>query len=145
MSRFDYFDLNFWIFICFFFRKTVNLTDVSYEAVKSILSYIYNGEAKVEQSAVPAFFEAVTKFGIDNLLGLGPLDWTDMEFFNSGRGDVFVVGFEKLFNKGKHFDVTIKAEGAFIRAHRNVLSVCSPYFQELLSATDPNEHIECKW
>lgn len=40
-------------------------------------------------------------------------------------------GFHSLF-QGEHLvDVTLAAEGRILKAHKMVLSVCSPYFNEL--------------
>ncbi|ODN04417.1 Longitudinals lacking protein, isoforms H/M/V [Orchesella cincta] len=41
---------------------------------------------------------------------------------------------EGLLRNENLVDITLAAEGRFMKAHKVVLSVCSPYFQELLSA-----------
>lgn len=120
------------------------LEDVTYEAMQSILDYIYKGEVKVKKDAVPAFFGATTALQIEALQGLPALDLTDMEFEYSARGDIFVIGFELMFNASQHFDVTLTTEeGKSIEAHRNVLSVCSPYFRDILSIQEvQNKEVE---
>lgn len=128
-----------------FFQNTVNLEAVSYEAVEAILTYIYKGAVKLDKFKVPAFLQAVNKLGVDNLQNWCKLNLKGkgfVEFDNSARGDVFAAGFEKMFKKKKYFDVTIVAEGQSMLAHRNVLSVCSQYFQGIFSVVNPNEHVE---
>ncbi|XP_066977142.1 uncharacterized protein [Macrobrachium rosenbergii] len=41
--------------------------------------------------------------------------------------------FDQLFQSESFVDVTLACEGHSVKAHRMVLSACSPYFQELLS------------
>ncbi|XP_044761834.1 protein bric-a-brac 1-like isoform X1 [Coccinella septempunctata] len=40
-------------------------------------------------------------------------------------------GFHALYKEEDLVDVTLAAEGKYIKAHKTVLSVCSPYFKEL--------------
>lgn len=37
-------------------------------------------------------------------------------------------------------DVTLAAEGQFVKAHRLVLSVCSPYFRKMFTQMPANQH-----
>ncbi|XP_050680912.1 longitudinals lacking protein, isoforms H/M/V-like [Leptidea sinapis] len=41
--------------------------------------------------------------------------------------------FDTLLEKGIHVDCTLAAEGQTLRAHKVVLSACSPYFENVLS------------
>ncbi|KAL4707183.1 hypothetical protein ACJJTC_009947, partial [Scirpophaga incertulas] len=41
------------------------------------------------------------------------------------------AGFHGLLSRGDLVDVTLAAEGRLLQAHKLVLSVCSPYFQEM--------------
>lgn len=42
-----------------------------------------------------------------------------------------VTSFEALLDKEEFVDVTLTAEGKSLKAHRVLLSACSPYFREL--------------
>jgi len=44
--------------------------------------------------------------------------------------------FENLRDDEAFVDVTLACEGRSIKAHRVVLSACSPYFRELLKVSD---------
>lgn len=39
--------------------------------------------------------------------------------------------FDQIFHDEKYVDVTLVCEGTFIKAHKIVLSACSPYFQQI--------------
>ncbi|XP_045535250.1 protein tramtrack, beta isoform isoform X1 [Papilio machaon] len=49
------------------------------------------------------------------------------------------AGFHGLLSRGDLVDVTLAAEGRILQAHKLVLSVCSPYFQEMFKM-NPNQH-----
>lgn len=49
------------------------------------------------------------------------------------------TGFNSLLQDEDLVDVTLAAEGRYIKAHKTVLSVCSPYFKELFMA-NPCKH-----
>ncbi|KAF2901080.1 hypothetical protein ILUMI_05136 [Ignelater luminosus] len=49
------------------------------------------------------------------------------------------TGFHSLLQDEDLVDVTLAAEGRFIKAHKTVLSICSPYFKELFKA-NPCKH-----
>ncbi|XP_026330113.1 protein tramtrack, beta isoform isoform X2 [Hyposmocoma kahamanoa] len=49
------------------------------------------------------------------------------------------AGFHGLLSRGDLVDVTLAAEGRLLQAHKLVLSVCSPYFQEMFKL-NPTQH-----
>ncbi|XP_050666892.1 protein tramtrack, beta isoform-like isoform X2 [Leptidea sinapis] len=49
------------------------------------------------------------------------------------------AGFHGLLSRGDLVDVTLAAEGRLLQAHKLVLSVCSPYFQEMFTR-NPTQH-----
>ncbi|XP_055385180.1 modifier of mdg4 isoform X9 [Condylostylus longicornis] len=50
------------------------------------------------------------------------------------------AGFHESLCRGDLVDVTLAAEGQFIKAHRLVLSVCSPYFRKMFTQMPTNQH-----
>lgn len=48
-------------------------------------------------------------------------------------------GMHSLFESGDLVDVTLAVEGKYLKAHKMVLSVCSPYFRDLFKA-NPCKH-----
>lgn len=48
-------------------------------------------------------------------------------------------GFQDLLKDEDLVDVTLAAEGRYVKAHKTVLSVCSPYFKELFRV-NPCKH-----
>lgn len=48
--------------------------------------------------------------------------------WNNHRATLFSV-FDTLLEEESLVDVTLSAEGQFLRAHRVILSACSPYFR----------------
>ena len=52
------------------------------------------------------------------------LKWND-------HHSLFFAGLEALYQEGEHSDVVISAGARVFRAHKLVLSLCSPYFQNL--------------
>lgn len=50
------------------------------------------------------------------------------------------AGFHESLCRGDLVDVTLAAEGQLVKAHRLVLSVCSPYFQKMFTQMPPNQH-----
>ncbi|KAL3280150.1 hypothetical protein HHI36_017650 [Cryptolaemus montrouzieri] len=48
-------------------------------------------------------------------------------------------GFQALYKEEDLVDVTLAAEGKYIKAHKTVLSICSPYFKELFRV-NPCKH-----
>ena len=56
---------------------------------------------------------------------------TEQQFclkWNNHRSTLFSV-FDTLLEEESLVDVTLSAEGQFLRAHRVILSACSPYFR----------------
>ncbi|CRK96841.1 CLUMA_CG009870, isoform A [Clunio marinus] len=53
--------------------------------------------------------------------------------------DNITAGFHSLLFRGDLCDVTLAAEGQLLKAHKVVLSICSPYFQEMF-VTNPCQH-----
>lgn len=49
------------------------------------------------------------------------------------------TGFHESLCRGDLVDVTLVAEGQMVKAHRLVLSVCSPLFREMFAAMQPNQ------
>lgn len=66
----------------------------------------------------------------DNQLSLS---WNN---FNSN----FSAGFYASLSRGDLVDVTLAAEGQLVKAHRLVLSVCSPYFRKMFTQMPANQH-----
>lgn len=54
-------------------------------------------------------------------------------------GDNIATGFQNLFERGDLVDCTIAVEGKLFQAHKIVLAICSPYFQEIF-ITNPCKH-----
>ncbi|XP_031625161.1 modifier of mdg4-like isoform X33 [Contarinia nasturtii] len=50
------------------------------------------------------------------------------------------TGFHESLVRGDLVDVTLAAEGQLVKAHRLVLSVCSPYFQQMFTTMPANQH-----
>lgn len=50
------------------------------------------------------------------------------------------AGFHESLCRGDLVDVTLAAEGQLVKAHRLVLSVCSPYFRKMFTQMPPNQH-----
>ncbi|XP_055304633.1 protein abrupt-like isoform X3 [Sitodiplosis mosellana] len=48
-------------------------------------------------------------------------------------------GFQNLFDRGDLVDVTLACDGKLLQAHKIVLAICSPYFQEMF-ITNPCRH-----
>lgn len=53
--------------------------------------------------------------------------------------DNIASGFQSLFDRGDLVDVTIAVENRLIQAHKIVLAICSPYFQEMFQQ-NPCKH-----
>lgn len=53
--------------------------------------------------------------------------------------DNIASGFQNLFDRGDLVDVTIAVENRLIQAHKIVLAICSPYFQEMFQQ-NPCKH-----
>ena len=59
---------------------------------------------------------------------------------------MFIFFLEYILNKfaynlpQKLVDVTLAAEGRYLKAHKMLLSACSDYFQILFSAVTPGQH-----
>lgn len=49
-------------------------------------------------------------------------------------------GFHEVLCQGDLLDVTLAVNGELIKAHRLVLSVCSPYFRKMFSRMPANQH-----
>lgn len=50
------------------------------------------------------------------------------------------AGFHESLCRGDLVDVTLAAEGQLLKAHRLVLSVCSPYFRKMFTQMPANQH-----
>lgn len=50
------------------------------------------------------------------------------------------AGFHESLCRGDLVDVTLAAEGQLVKAHRLVLSVCSPYFRKMFTTMPANQH-----
>uniref|UniRef100_A0A1L8DCL6 BTB domain-containing protein n=1 Tax=Nyssomyia neivai TaxID=330878 RepID=A0A1L8DCL6_9DIPT len=50
------------------------------------------------------------------------------------------AGFHESLVNGDLVDVTLAAEGQLVKAHRLVLSVCSPYFRKMFTNMPANQH-----
>lgn len=61
------------------------------------------------------------------------LSWNN---FNSNLS----AGFHESLCRGDLVDVTLAAEGQLVKAHRLVLSVCSPYFRKMFTQMPANQH-----
>lgn len=48
-------------------------------------------------------------------------------------------GFQSLFDRGDLVDVTLACDGKLLQAHKIVLAICSPYFQDMF-VTNPCRH-----
>lgn len=53
--------------------------------------------------------------------------------------DNIASGFQNLYDRGDLVDVTIACDGKLLKAHKIVLAICSPYFQEMFM-TNPCKH-----
>lgn len=53
--------------------------------------------------------------------------------------DNIASGFQNLFDRGDLVDVTLACDGKLLQAHKIVLAICSPYFQEMF-ITNPCRH-----
>ncbi|XP_055679827.1 sex determination protein fruitless [Lutzomyia longipalpis] len=53
--------------------------------------------------------------------------------------DNIATGFQNLFDRGDLVDVSLACDGKILRAHKIVLAICSPYFQEMF-ITNPCKH-----
>ncbi|XP_063705183.1 modifier of mdg4-like isoform X11 [Culicoides brevitarsis] len=61
------------------------------------------------------------------------LSWNN---FNSNLS----AGFHESLCRGDLVDVTLAADGQLVKAHRLVLSVCSPYFRKMFTQMPANQH-----
>lgn len=50
------------------------------------------------------------------------------------------AGFHESLVQGDLVDVTLAAEGQLVKAHRLILSVCSPYFRKMFTQMPANQH-----
>ncbi|XP_068156867.1 broad-complex core protein isoforms 1/2/3/4/5 isoform X2 [Drosophila tropicalis] len=53
--------------------------------------------------------------------------------------DNIASGFQNLYDRGDLVDVTLACDGKLLQAHKIVLAICSPYFQEIFT-TNPCQH-----
>uniref|UniRef100_A0A1B0G520 BTB domain-containing protein n=1 Tax=Glossina morsitans morsitans TaxID=37546 RepID=A0A1B0G520_GLOMM len=53
--------------------------------------------------------------------------------------DNIASGFQNLYDRGDLVDVTLACDGKLLHAHKFVLAICSPYFQEIF-ITNPCKH-----
>ena len=54
---------------------------------------------------------------------------------------LFFAGAEKLYQDEEFTDVTLAAGSKLFKAHKLVLSICSPYFQSLFRRLGPEKHV----
>ena len=54
---------------------------------------------------------------------------------------LFFAGAEKLYQDEEFTDVTLAAGSKFFKAHKLVLSICSPCFQSLFRRLGPEKHV----
>ncbi|CAL4061025.1 unnamed protein product, partial [Meganyctiphanes norvegica] len=59
----------------------------------------------------------------------------------NNHGATLVAVFDSLFNSESLVDVTLFCEGQLLKAHKVVLSACSPYFQKLFAQTSDRHPI----
>lgn len=62
-----------------------------------------------------------------------------MKFFSCVEQENIASGFQNLFDRGDLVDVTLACDGKLLQAHKIVLAICSPYFQEMF-ITNPCRH-----
>ena len=62
------------------------------------------------------------------------LQWTNYE-------NNMCLVLESMLKRGFLVDVTLSSLGKSVKAHKAVLSACSPYFEELFTATDHSHPI----
>lgn len=55
------------------------------------------------------------------------------------------AGFHESLVRGDLVDVTLAAEGQLVKAHRLILSVCSPYFRKMFTQMPANQHAFSKY
>lgn len=55
------------------------------------------------------------------------------------------AGFHESLQRGDLVDVTLAAEGHLVKAHRLILSVCSPYFRKMFTQVPVNQHAFSKY
>lgn len=95
--------------------------------LRSILSflwfYFHYRKALCKQYCVPKMAE-------DEQFSLS---WNN---FNSNLS----AGFHESLCRGDLVDVTLAADGQLLKAHRLVLSVCSPYFRKMFTQMPANQH-----
>lgn len=53
--------------------------------------------------------------------------------------DNIACGFQSLYDRGDLVDVTLACDGKLLQAHKIVLAICSPYFQEIF-ISNPCKH-----
>lgn len=53
--------------------------------------------------------------------------------------DNIATGFQNLYDRGDLVDVTLACDGKLLQAHKIVLAICSPYFQEIF-VSNPCKH-----
>lgn len=53
--------------------------------------------------------------------------------------DNIASGFQSLYDRGDLVDVTLACDGKLLQAHKFVLAICSPYFQEIF-ISNPCKH-----
>lgn len=53
--------------------------------------------------------------------------------------DNIASGFQNLYDRGDLVDVTLACDGKLLQAHKIVLAICSPYFQEIF-VSNPCKH-----
>lgn len=118
----------------------------SYNTVKDMLDYIYNGSVEIHKRDLEAFVATSQFLDISTnlqdlnlpLIMKGMNDIKPAEIVWNSWGEDFVDGFQFLYAKERHFDVTLQIDGKELKAHRHVLSACSGYFEPMFNWAEVN-------
>lgn len=67
------------------------------------------------------------------------VEFINLNYILSSSQENIASGFQNLFDRGDLVDVTLACDGKLLQAHKIVLAICSPYFQEMF-ITNPCRH-----
>lgn len=84
------------------------------------------------------FFRLLSKMAGEQQQQQFFLKWND---FQSNM----VSSFRHLRDEKSFTDVTLACEGQTCKAHKMVLSACSPYFKSLLEVSNCFKHLDVPW